>query len=223
MNDYLEHHGIKGQKWGVRRFQKYPDNYDGNGKFIGKTTFVSGSSKTQDKESVYYRRNLPKYTRKELNKRMKNGNKIIVGEAPGIDRQVQDYLNKKNYSNVEVYTSGDSPRYLANKKWKVNRVDASKYEKMSKEWLAEKDKAMAKVADEGIAVILDKGGAGATRNNIHRLLGDNKNVKITELSSHFKFLDRNIDANNWNDVWDQQMIKRYLNEVILEPIRPVYD
>ena len=32
----LYHHGIKGQKWGIRRFQRYPKGYTGDGRFIAK-------------------------------------------------------------------------------------------------------------------------------------------------------------------------------------------
>lgn len=179
----LYHHGILGMHWGIRRFQPYPKGYDGDGTFVGKTTFVSGSSKTQTKDSPYYRRKLPKQVRSQIDERMKRGDRIIVGEAPGVDRQVQDYLKRKGYKNVEVYTSGKDARYLANKKWKVQNVDASKYEEGSKEWLAEKDKAMTKAADEGIAIVLDQGGAKATRANVDRLQKQGKAVDIYEISS----------------------------------------
>ena len=113
--DHLAHHGIKGQKWGVRRYR----NADGTLTEAGKkryTVFVSGSSKTQSKDSPYYRKKLPKAIRSEIRKSMRNGDKILVGDAPGIDRQVQDYLKKKHYKNVEIYGPGKQVRYSANKK-----------------------------------------------------------------------------------------------------------
>lgn len=173
--EYLAHYGIKGMKWGVRK-----DN---------RTVFVSGSSKTQTNDSPYHRRKLPKEIRRELKDHMSRGRKIIVGDAPGIDRQVQNYLNKKRYSNVEIYGPGKEVRYTANKKWKTNPIDAPEYEVGSKEWLAKKDIAMTKVSDLGLAVVLDE-GAKATRKNVERLIEQNKDVKVYELSKNGKRYDR---------------------------------
>lgn len=181
MQNELCHYGVKGMKWGVR-------------KTPSKTVFVSGSSKTQTKESEYYRRKLPKEIRKELDGHIAKRNKIVVGDAPGIDRQVQDYLNKKRYSNVEVYGPGKEVRYTANKKWKTNPIDAPEHEVGSKEWLAKKDIMMTKVSDLGLAVVLDE-GAKATRKNVDRLVEQNKSVKVYELSKHGKQNDRWVDGN----------------------------
>lgn len=175
----LYHHGVKGMKWGVRK--------DRN-----KTVFISGSSKTQSKDSEYYRRELPKSIKSEIENHIKKGNKIIVGDAPGIDRQVQNYLKKRKYSNVEVYGPGQQVRYVANKKWKTNPIDAPEFETGSKEWLAKKDIAMTNAADLGLAIVLDE-GAKATRKNIERLISQNKNVKVYELNKGGKQYDRWTD------------------------------
>ena len=185
MSDWLAHHGIKGQKWGVRRYQ----NKDGTRTDLGKkrrkgerSVFVSGSSKTETKDSPYYRKKLPKEIRKVLDKYMDEKVNFVVGDAPGIDRQVQNYLNSKHYENVDIYGPGTEVRYNANSKWRTHPIDAPEYEPYSKEWLAKKDIEMERASTEGFAVILDE-GSSATRKNIDRLVENNKDVKVYQLNA----------------------------------------
>lgn len=192
--DFLAHYGVKGMKWGVRKMidrrhanhqakrsrDEWLDRQIRKAKEeakIPQRVFVSGSSKTQDKTSPYYRRKLPKDVRRELKASMKKGDQFLVGDAPGIDRQVQDYLKKKKYSNVEVYGPGKKVRYAADSKWKTRPINAPEYPEGSKEWLAKKDVAMTNKATRGIAVILDE-GSSATRNNVHRMINQKKQMNL---------------------------------------------
>lgn len=150
------------------------------------TLFISGSSKTQFKDSEYYRKQLPKEVRSYIDDWMSKNGKIVVGDAPGIDRQAQDYLKKNKYDRVEVYGPGKEVRYQADKKWKTNLVDVPNTEEGSSEWLAGKDRAMQDASTHGLAVVLENGGAAATRRNVDRLIEQNKDVKVYELYSEKK-------------------------------------
>ena len=194
MNDYLVyrvkysnelyHYGVKGQKWGIRRYQNEDGSLTEEGKKRYNSVFVSGSSKTTDPNSEYYRKELPNEVINKLDDYIKKNNNIIVGDAPGIDTQVQEYLNNKNYKNVSVYTTSKQPRYLANKKWKIHIINTYGLDPNSKEGLRMKDIAMTNDAKKGFAVILENGGAGATRNNVQRLIDQNKNVKVFMLTAN---------------------------------------
>ena len=182
--EIIKHHGIKGQKWGVRRYQNADGSLTPEGKARYGSVFVSGSSKTTDPESEYYRKELPDEVKTELDNYIKKNNNIIVGDAPGIDTQVQNYLNDKKYSNVSIYTTSKKPRHLANNKWSIHKINTFGLDPNSKDGLMMKDIAMANAAKKGFAVILENGGAGATRNNIRRLLNQNKDVKVFMLTSN---------------------------------------
>ena len=120
---------------------------------------------------------------------MRKGDKVIVGDAPGIDRQVQDFLVKKKYLNVEIYSPGTESRYKAGKDWVNNFINDTEHEPGSKEWLAKKDKAMTKAATKGLAVVLDEGST-ATKNNVARLESQGKPAKVYMLDKRGKRHDR---------------------------------
>ena len=153
MNDWIAHHGVKGMKWGVwnsdTRARYYKDD----------KVFVSGK--------VSYDKTLSKKVRGELDGAMKAGSKILVGDAPGADTRVQDYLAKSNYKNVTVYTSDGKARNNVGE-WKEKNIGLNL--KDDRKRRAQKDKRMAYAATKAIVIMPeDDRPDSAMSKNLQRL------------------------------------------------------
>lgn len=109
---------------------------------------------------------------------------VLVGDAPGVDLSVQEYLRNLCADNVLIYCSGGQPRNNVNS-WPVRAVVATSKEG-TRDFFAAKDKAMAKDADFGL-MVWDKKSTG-TLSNIIEMLRLGKKVAVY-LNKDEKFMD----------------------------------
>lgn len=180
-DEHLAHHGIKGQKWGVRRFEDAEGHLTAEGKLRYSRSrphnpkkgscFISGTGK--------FTGELPPQVKSYLDEAMANGNKILVGDFMGVDAIVQDYCAKAGYKNVAVYYSGKAPRAFNNAglSWKKVAVPTPKgMDPDSPEYHALKDIAMTNDATYGFGIW--NGESRATGRNFDRLEGQGKPVHV---------------------------------------------
>jgi Domain of unknown function (DUF4326) len=115
------------------------------------TVFVSGSRSLKT---------LPAAARDRLDEHITKGAHMLVGDAPGIDTLVQQYLATRDYRNVTVCHIGAAPRN--NLGFEPHRVDGNRQ--------TDKDRYMAEQADRGLAIW--DGKSPGTKTNIARLETD---------------------------------------------------
>ncbi len=110
----------------------------------------------------------------KLNEIIKNNFEIIVGDAKGVDKAVQQYLYNKKYNNVKIYATNGAVRNNVGN-WEVVSVK-SELKIKNRDFFTVKDIQMSKDADIGL-MIWDKKSQGTLRNAINLLMED-KEVDI---------------------------------------------
>lgn len=113
-----------------------------------------------------------------LNKIMDNGLPVLVGDANGADKAVQQHLFSKNYQNVEVFCSGSVCRNNLGE-WPTRHIETDARAK-GFDFYAEKDRAMAHEAAFGF--MLWDGKSKGTLLNVLRLVRQGKKVVIYRAS-----------------------------------------
>lgn len=174
-NESLSHHGIKGQKWGVRRTPEQLGHHkvfkksNGGTYNSGDVVFISGKVKFDEP--------IPNKVKDELNRVISAKSKIIIGDAPGADTRVQDYLSDSGYKNVTVYTTDDAVRNNVGN-WNVRKISGNGKE-TEREVRAQKDIAMSNKSTKGIVISSDDDRIdSATSLNAKRLLNSGKSIQF---------------------------------------------
>ena len=190
-SNYLAHHGVKGQKWGVRRYQ----NEDGTLTQAGRARYRSESGlsyKESDKVfisgKVKYDEPLSGSIKDEIDKIVNAKSHVLIGDAPGADTRVQEYLNRLGYKNVTVFTTDRNARNNVGK-WKVNKIDASKYED-EREARRQKDIAMTVSSNKGLAISsIDDRPDSATSLNVQRMIDQGSEMAVWDYTKK-QFINR---------------------------------
>jgi len=99
---------------------------------------------------------------------------VVVGDANGADKAVQEHLRSRGYDLVEVFCAGDSCRNNTGQ-WPVRSIPVNGKQK-GFSFYATKDRAMADEASVGL-MLWDKKSAG-TLMNVLRLIRQGKRVVI---------------------------------------------
>lgn len=121
------------------------------------TVFVAGSRRIS---------RLGKPVLERLDNIMGQGHAVVVGDANGVDKAVQDYLAAKAYPKVEIYCSGTLCRHNLGG-WPVRSVPLLQG-KRGFESYATRDLAMAQQA--GVGFFIWDGRSKGTHNNILNML-----------------------------------------------------
>ncbi|MCB8814768.1 hypothetical protein [Desulfosporosinus shakirovi] len=105
---------------------------------------------------------------------------VIVGDATGVDKAVQEYFSRMGYQNVFVYASQGKARCNIGS-WNVVNVEVEKKVK-GFDFYAAKDIRMAEEADYGFMIW--NGKSKGTLNNVINLINRNKKTLIYFIPSN---------------------------------------
>lgn len=112
--------------------------------------------------------------RERLDNIVKKGFPVVIGDANGADKAVQQYLHGKHYRNVEVFcTNGICRNNVGN--WPTRGVPAETRERTA-EFYSAKDRVMAQ--DATVGLMLWDGRSVGTLLNVFRLLNVQKMAVI---------------------------------------------
>lgn len=94
---------------------------------------------------------------------------VIVGDANGVDKAVQQYISSRNYSNVVVFCMEGSYRNNIGD-WPTRTITAADPGRRDFAYYSTKDRAMAEEADYGL-MLWDGRSRGTLTNVLHLVRG----------------------------------------------------
>ena len=119
---------------------------------------------------------LPTEAKNRINNALDRGFSILVGDANGVDKAVQQHLADVKYDKVTVYCSGDTSRNNVGQ-WETRNVGVGESEK-NFQFYAAKDREMAQQAEFGL-MIWDGKSPGTVLNILRLVRASKKAVLVS--------------------------------------------
>jgi hypothetical protein len=118
-------------------------------------------------------RTLDENIKERLDNIIRNKIEVLVGDANGIDKAVQEYLFREKYANVTVYCINNPRNNIGN--WKIKSIPCGGATISFSEYI-KKDNEMAKNTDFGFMIW--NGKSNGTLNNTLNLLEQGKKTRL---------------------------------------------
>jgi hypothetical protein len=148
-----------------------------------KKVFISGSMSIKKLDNLVI---------ESLDKIIFNNLQVLVGDAYGVDKLVQEYFFYRNYFNVTVYTIFDNPRNFLSNHFKIKKIEVTNLQ--GRKAQEKKDEAMTMESDYSF-VIWD-GKSKGSFNNILRAIENNKKLKVYYEKERRFLLEKELNINS---------------------------